>query len=288
MKFNYFNQAKKGFGAASIGRGITGGISTLSPRFSSYIGKKLLMKPHGVRQYEFSKTQPTKEINLYTSLGKVHVNLFGHSNKLVLVSHGWGDTSACFDSIIEALLAQGFMVAAIDHIGHGKSAGNKSHLPSFIESLDILLEQLNEDKVDVVAIIAHSMGAIATLNLPTYLLENKKIILVSSPIKFFELMFEKVEQFGISKKLLSNVISNISQDYGTSLSQLTTENHRSKLALDITFIHDNQDRYAPFDDLSQFLSQEKNTLIATQGLGHRKILSDTSVINHITQVLAAE
>jgi hypothetical protein len=131
------------------------------------------------------------------------------------------------------------------------------------------------------------MGAIAALNLPNYLLESKKIILISSPIKFFELMFEKVEQAGISRKLLTRVLESISHKHGKKWQQLTTENNRDKLALNLTFIHDRQDRYAPFADVAQYLQQEKNTLIETQGLGHRRILSDTNVINNITQVLSA-
>lgn len=75
--------------------------------------------------------------------------------------------------------------------------------------------------------------------------------------------------------------------HGKTWQQLTTESNRDKLALDITFIHDRQDRYAPFADVSLFLQQEKNTLIETEGLGHRRILSDTNVINNITKMLSS-
>ncbi len=288
MKFNYFNQSKSRFGLASIGRGITGTLSSISPRFSAFLGKKLLMKPHGKRYYPIDLIQPEKELNLATSMGTAHINLFGKGSSVIIVSHGWGDTSDCFQHLVIDLNKQGYMVAAIDHIGHGKSSGNKSHLPSFVESLELLVELFNEDKVNVHAIIGHSMGGIATLNLPYYLLEDKKIILISSPIKFFELMFDKVEQFGISRKLLWRVMESITHAYGLTWKQLTSESNRSKLTLDITFIHDKFDRYAPFEDISNFLKQENNKLIVTEGLGHRKILGDTTVIKHITQVISSE
>ncbi|WP_057830774.1 hypothetical protein [Colwellia sp. TT2012] len=76
-------------------------------------------------------------------------------------------------------------------------------------------------------------------------------------------MFEKVEQAGISRKLLTRVLESISHKHGKTWQQLSTENNRDKLALNITFIHDRQDRYAPFTDVTRFLQQEKNTLIAT-------------------------
>jgi pimeloyl-ACP methyl ester carboxylesterase len=286
MKFSYFNNGKQHFGVRSIGRGFTGVMSMLSPRFSAFLGKNILMKPYAKRHYEFNLIGPKKEMNLQTSIGIAHVNLFGTGSKVIVVSHGWGDSSHAFQKMILSLTQEGYMVAAIDHIGHGKSSGTKSHLLIFIETLEILIDDFNEKNISVTGIIAHSMSAIATLNLPIYVLENKKIILISSPINFFELMFEKVEQVGISKKLLTATLESISHSYGKTWHQLTTESNREKLALDITFIHDSQDRYAPIEHVINFLKQEKTPLITTQGLGHKKILGDTKVIDNIAQVLS--
>jgi len=286
MKFSYFNNGGNRFGLTSIGRGFTATLSTLTPRFSALLGENILMKPYSPRGYTYEQIEPEKELNLLTSMGIVHVNLFGSGNRVVVVSHGWGDTSNSFQKMIVSLTKQGYLVAAVDHIGHGKSSGKKSHLLSFIESLELLIEQFNEERISVTAIIAHSMGAIATLNLPSHLLQDKKIILISSPINFFELMFTKVEQAGISRKLLTLVLQSISHKHGKTWQQLTTENNRDKLNANVTFIHDRQDRYAPFEDVVSLLQQKNTTLIETQGLGHRKILSDTTVINNITQVLS--
>jgi len=287
MKFSYFNNGGSRFGLTSIARGFTATLSSFSPKFSALLGEHVLMKPYSRRSYDFEHISAEKELNLLTSMGIAHVNIFGAGKRVVIVSHGWGDNSESFQEMILSLTEQGYLVAAIDHIGHGRSSGNNSHLLSFIETLELLLEQFNEDRIEVDAIIGHSMGAIATLNLPNHLLESKKIILISSPIKFFELMFEKVEQAGISRKLLTRVLESISNKHGKTWQQLTTENNRDKLSLNLTFIHDRQDRYAPFTDVAQYLQQEKNTLIETQGLGHRRILSDTNVIKKITQVLSA-
>lgn len=286
MKFSYFNNSKKRFGIRSVSRGLTSIISTLTPRFSAFLGSSFLMKPYAKRHYEFNIILPNTELNLQTSVGTAHINLFGTGSNVIVVSHGWADSSHAFQQMILALTQQGYRVAAIDHIGHGKSSGSSSHLLSFVETLEILIDHFNEEKIAVNGIIAHSMGAIATLNLPLHVLKDKKIILISSPVNFFELMFEKVEQVGISRKLLTTVLESISHQYGKTWRQLTTESNREKLSLDVTFIHDNQDRYAPIADVIQFLDKEKTPLITTEGLGHRKILGDTKVIENITQVLS--
>lgn len=287
MKFSYFGHKKKSLSLVTFSQMITATLSTVAPKLSTFLGKNILMRPYAKRAYTAEHLVPEKTLNLLTSMGIVHVNLFGQSDKVVIVSHGWADNSESFNFMIESLTNQGYCVAAVDHIGHGKSSGKTSHLLSFIETLEILLDHLNERRFQVDAIIGHSMGAVATLNLPTYLLENKKVILISSPIKFFELMFEKVERVGIAKKMLIQVLESISKQYGKTWRQLGLENHRDKLTLDLTFIHDKEDRYAPFSDLENFLKQEKTPLLATEGLGHRRILGDTSVIQNITQVLSS-
>lgn len=286
MKFSYFNQGAKGFGVTTVALAITGFISTVAPGFSAFVGKQILLRPHGKRHYNEGFAAPQRTLNLPTSLGNAQVNLFGQGSQVIIISHGWADSSQSFNQMILSLTEQGYLVAAVDHIGHGKSTGAHSHLLSFIETMELLVGHFYEERLEVKGIIGHSMGAVATLNLPHHLLENKKIILISSPIKFFDLMFEKVEQVGISRKLLIRTLESIAKTYGKAWQQLSLKHQRSKLALDLTFIHDRNDRFAPFDDIEQFLQTEKNPLIATEGLGHTRILGDTGVIGQITQVLA--
>lgn len=287
MKFSYFNEKDKGYSLASLGRGVTGAISTISPKFAALIGRNVLMRPYGRRAYNNELIKPEQELSLLTSIGCAHVNIYGSGEQVIIVSHGWADNSQSFDKMIVSLVNQGYLVAAIDHIGHGKSTGNKSHLLSFIETTEALIKHFDNEGITVKSIIAHSMGAVATLNLPQNLLLNKKIILISSPIKFFELMFEKVEQVGISKKLLTAVLENIGRKYNKNWKELATEQHLDKLSMDFTFIHDQEDRFAPYADLENFLKGGNNHLVATSGLGHKRILGDTNVINNINQVLSA-
>jgi hypothetical protein len=64
MKFSYFKNSKGNFGFNSIARGITESLSLLTPRFSAYIGEKILLKPYGRRRYNFKAIEPEKELNL--------------------------------------------------------------------------------------------------------------------------------------------------------------------------------------------------------------------------------
>lgn len=285
MKFNYFKQGGLARYFGAMGRFLTSGLTKMAPNFSAKLGGQLLLKPHGKRHYQFQLVLPHSDIQLETSMGDAHVHIFGHGSKLAIVNHGWADNSLSFQHLIESLLEQGYRVAAIDHLGHGKSTGKHAHLLIFIEALQNLLAYFDKQNQQVDLLIGHSMGALAMLNLPQDELAKRKAVFISTPLKLFELMFETVERLGISSKLLINVLEKICQTYQTTWPELSGEKHMNKLAEHHYFIHDKNDRYAPFSDVEAFIATSKAKLITTENLGHRRILVDTSVISNINDLI---
>lgn len=49
---------------------------------------------------------------------------------VVIVAHGLADHSGRYAELAQALVAAGYGVYAIDHIGHGKSQGQRAHVMS--------------------------------------------------------------------------------------------------------------------------------------------------------------
>ncbi|ALO40873.1 alpha/beta hydrolase [Pseudoalteromonas phenolica] len=287
MKFNYFNNKRRRIGLQSITRFLSSGLTSLPPKMSLSVGSKLLLNPFGKRNYDFELVSPDEVHNIETSLGLAHVAVFGEGEQLILISHGWADNSSGFEAMIAHFIEQGFKVAAIDHIAHGKSSGKQSHLLNFIETITATVQYFEQRNDHIHAIVAHSMGAVATLNLPIHLLEDKKLVLIATPVKFFELMFEKVDAAGISPKLLIHVLEGISAQFGKHWKTLCLTQHTEKLTDKLYFIHDEQDRFACYKSVSAFLNNQKPSLFTTQGLGHRKLLGDTKVIEHITKVITS-
>ncbi|NUZ11233.1 alpha/beta fold hydrolase [Pseudoalteromonas sp. McH1-7] len=286
MKFSYFND-KDGSVLTRASRGITGLMCTLAPPVTARLGQVLLMSPHGKRDYQFKNKKPSGEMNILTSLGRVHVNIFGLGSKTVILSHGWADNSSCFDTLIPELVAAGYCVVAIDHAGHGQSCGKRAHLLAFIEALDTLIEQLEAQRHEIVALVGHSMGAVALMNLPDYHLHNRVIINIATPVQFFELMFERVTRAGISEKMLTQVLDAITAKYGTHWHHIRDKFHDSVSQFQPTFIHDTQDKFAPFEHVHALIATAPERLIQTSGLGHRRILGDTGIIKSITQRITA-
>jgi len=286
MAFSYFDTGKRS-PLKKVGLQVTGLISQLFPRLSNYIGYKLLLNTHAPKRTQFTELKASQQFVLDSRAGHFTVHVFGLGNKVALVSHGWGETSSSFEKLISSLLDQGFKVVAIDHVGHGQSQGTQSHLLSFIESLELTIAHFEKQGDSVDTLIGHSMGGMAILNLPETTLQNAKIILISVPVQFFTIMFETVERFGISRKLVKGLLETITPKYGKTWLELQSENQLFKLHDQILFIHDENDRLAPIGDTVEYVSKAPATLIKTQGLGHKRILSDTGVIEQIRAKLAA-
>ena len=64
------------------------------------------------------------------------------------IAHGMKDHVERYEVLAEALTKEGYVVAGNDHIGHGRTAKDKSDLGFFAEkdSVDIILHDLQDRK----------------------------------------------------------------------------------------------------------------------------------------------
>jgi len=116
---------------------------------------------------------------------------------LVLITHGFGEHSARYWHVRDALLARGFTVAAYDLRGHGRSTGRRGDAPAFaafLEDMALVLRHarhhpsLPEGGARRVFLFGHSLGGLLTLR---FLEENGTAVdgaVVASP--WIRLAFE--------------------------------------------------------------------------------------------------
>lgn len=83
---------------------------------------------------------------------------------IVLVAHGAGEHSSRYAALADFFTARGYLVAALDHPGHGKSDGSYGHIDRFSQyqrALATFREQLNSDFPGLpVILLGHSMGGL--------------------------------------------------------------------------------------------------------------------------------
>ncbi|MEM8561931.1 MAG: lysophospholipase [Pseudomonadota bacterium] len=85
---------------------------------------------------------------------------------VLLIVHGAGEHSGRYQYMATYFTDLGFAVAALDHPGHGKSAGEYGHINSLndlVETVSKFHDQLIRDFTDIpFFIIGHSMGGLVT------------------------------------------------------------------------------------------------------------------------------
>ena len=80
-----------------------------------------------------------------------------HSEKRILLFHGWGGKAAQFFAFIPELQQRGFSVVAFDAPAHGNSGGQLTSGPAFARASLELVRRVGP----VEGLVAHSLGAMA-------------------------------------------------------------------------------------------------------------------------------
>ncbi len=83
---------------------------------------------------------------------------------ILLIAHGLAEHSGRYEHFAAFFVARGYAVFALDHIGHGKSDGDRCHIGQFSEYTDgisLLLDRAREECPGIrVILVGHSMGGL--------------------------------------------------------------------------------------------------------------------------------
>ncbi|MBT4763167.1 MAG: alpha/beta fold hydrolase [Bdellovibrionaceae bacterium] len=285
MKKFYFENTEPSALTKKIIKLLTKSAVTLAPRSVLKLAYHLLANPHSRREVKFDKIAPTERYKVKTTIGDVQLYHFSGGDKHILLTHGWADTSRSFRVIIQRLQLAGYSVWCFDHIGHGESDGKVSHLFGYIDGLKNVIKFIKGQGFDLFSIMSHSMGGAALLNLDHEYLNARKIIVLATPVLFFESMFARMDRVGISKRIFAELLADVSATFDQKWNELRPCNHKFKIDKNFLFIHDKEDPHCSYANLTLLLDGTEAKLLTTQGLGHRKILYDTDVYKEVLTFL---
>lgn len=295
MKTIYFSNSKKSDTSKLLQFSLnaTDFLAKNFPRSTEFLGHKLLFNPYSKRKYQLDKRANIEEFSVNSPEGKIKLYRYENKqrtlkglNRHILLSHGWSDTSRSFNELAYGLSEQGHTVWCFDHIGHGHSSGNKAHLFAFISGMNEVIKFIEQEKNQWIStIIGHSMGAVALLNLDEEILKSKKVVFISTPFEFFELMGKRISGAGISTKFVEHLLEKYSAKYNKQWQSLSPINNIEKLGKNALFIHDTKDRYAPAKVVQDICQEYNLNLISTSGLGHVRILRSKQIKENIISYL---
>ncbi len=104
---------------------------------------------------------------------------------IIVIAHGLAEHSGRYMNVVNYFVPLDYGVAAIDHLGHGKSEGERC----YVKSMDELVEPLYDYIVDVkkqypskpIFLLGHSMGGLITTMFLSKYQDSVTAVILSSP-----------------------------------------------------------------------------------------------------------
>ena len=201
---------------------------------------------------------------------------------VVLLAHGWGGHAGQMLALARALAAQGLRPVIIEMPGHGRSAGWQATLPQFTRVLEYVTARLRQQGHTVRALVAHSLGATASAFVASRGLPVERLVLLApaaSPPEYTRLF---AQVFGLSEPTRAAMQGRIEAREGILMPQFEPASVGPRIHLPTLVAHDRHDSINRFADGQAYADAVPGArLMCTEGLGHRKILQDSRVINQV-------
>lgn len=258
---------------------ITSSMLLLSTAKRVKLANKLLLKP--VRRNIIHIPASMHLERLTTDYGEVQLYSVGQG-PVVLLSHGWSGSASQLFGLMDKIAAMGYQAVAFDQFAHGRSSGDIANLFLFIKAQQSVLAHVHKNN-SVAAIVTHSMAGTAAMNL----CDNHTPMLLIAPVfDFAHSLFSKVEESGVNKQLLVDVLSALEKQHHIKVSDIDPRQHIVKSTNPIHIVHDRGDQFAPYKDseMQQGLVQHI-TLTATEGLGHGRIINSNETLSAFQQMM---
>lgn len=294
---------------ASIGlkviRGLFGVSAVLSPRFTGRAAFELFRRTPSQKALSDGEKRAiarasgfmaeARHHRIKTRSGCVAVHEFrpsqGASKGTVLVIHGWRSRTEYMRALIEGYLGEGYKVVSLDLPGHGGSQGRALDMGKAVEAASLAGQWFGP----FAAIVGHSFGGAVAVNAAAGTVDGfapvpaDRLVLIAAPNsmpRLFDEFARYVTLGGRAQKAMARQVERVT---GRPLDQFVSSNLVARLAIPVLVMHAPDDREVPAAEAEAMASAGKHvTMLWTDGLGHRRILSDATVVRQAVGFVAGE
>jgi pimeloyl-ACP methyl ester carboxylesterase len=222
------------------------------------------------------------------SLGLYEPEAVAEGAPVALLVHGWGGHARQLLPLAQALAQRGWRPVLLELPAHGRSAGSTSNLPQFARAIEYVVRRLQLQGRPVRLLAGHSLGANAAAHAAGRGLALERLVLLAPPAspRAYTRYFAQV--FGLREATRAALQERIEQREGVLMQQFEPRAVGPRIAIPTLVVHDRGDRVNGFADGEAFVGAIAGArLLATEGLGHRKLLKDAAVIDAVLGFAAA-
>jgi pimeloyl-ACP methyl ester carboxylesterase len=261
--------------------------SQLSTRLASRWAEQLFTTP---RRYD----RPLREAAVLGRATPFTVSLGGNplaawiwgEGPAVLLVHGWEGRGSQLGGFVQPLVDRGFSVVAFDGPAHGDSGGDRVTLVDFSQALTAVTRMTSHVNA-VHGVIAHSFGSAATtVALSRGLSANRVAYLGAATPEQATARFS--EMLALPAEVSATMLRSFETRSGLSLDEVSGLKLARTRTEPLLVVHDKLDKEVPFDEGRSIAEAWPGAkLVATESLGHRRILWDPSVIDEVVNFIVA-
>jgi pimeloyl-ACP methyl ester carboxylesterase len=200
---------------------------------------------------------------------------WGHGPAVLLV-HGWEGRGSQLGAFVRPLVAAGLSVVAFDAPGHGDAPEHRIYLTDVADAIADVAAAVGP----LHGLVAHSFGAAGALlaharnNVasPRNVMIAPNVIIEDSVRKFARLVgLDDADRTALELRLAAHT--------GLSIQRLRVDDLAGRRTDELLVVHDRDDREVGFEHGERLAQVWRGAeLVATSGLGHRRILRDDDVI----------
>ncbi|KDN84307.1 alpha/beta fold hydrolase [Kitasatospora cheerisanensis] len=220
---------------------------------------------------------------------RVRVYRWGDGRRPVLLVHGWRSRASRFTPYVRGLLDLGMSPVGFDAPGHGDSAGRETTILEYRE----LIGRLADRNGPFEAVVAHSFGVCCAFLALAEGVPARRLVAVAGVAEFGFLVEGFAATLGLNDRLKDDLARRIDRNLlpgAGPIGRRFDATHRPELVTaPILVVHDEQDRVVPLRQahlLRAAYGEPQLRLLTTRGLGHRRVLSEPTVVDNVLAFLA--
>jgi hypothetical protein len=256
-------------------RAALGALQTLSPPLAARVAQRIFTTPRRrvPRAWERSLLAGAVPFRLRAAGVEVHGARIGDGPAVLLV-HGWSGGASQLAAFVPPLLAAGCSAVLFDGPAHGASAGRTATMPLLADAAGDVARRFRAR-----AAVGHSLGGASIALALARGLALDAAVLVAPPSSgsgILEAFCGALELRGPTRAILRR---RLERRAGVSVDDLDVPRLAPGLRTPALVVHDRADREVAFADGAAIVAAwPRARLVATEGLGHQRVLRDPAVV----------
>lgn len=261
-------------------------IAYFSPNLATLFAAKLFTSPikHKIpkREWEMDSKSTQTLIEIPKINKEVMLYQYGQSDKKILLVHGWSGRGTQLFKIADELLKTGYSTISFDAPAHGKSPGKTTIMADFVEAILEIDNQFGPFE----AAVGHSLGGMSLLNSVKKGLDINNLAIIGSGDIVQDILDDFIKKLGLKPEISIRLRIHFEKKYGLEMDSFSGYKSAMEITIPVLVLHDKKDLDVPVTAGINIYNHLKNgKLFLTEGLGHRKILGNSEVIEKVVRFI---